>query len=360
MKKLLRLIVALSSLMLVSCINENYSLENLDTTVTVLPGLTIPVKTTTDIPAIDFLGQTQDGILVVDDNKNFAFKFDSKGNNRFEISADDFESAKSIDVPTEFVIRRYNLPDALREGEVNMHSPVRLEIENPTGAVMYLSAKVHKDNCPTAYVSGIKVAPGKSVVTLDSPEIRNMFCPFTSDVLIYEIMLHKEYTAVPSGIAPASTIYSYTFGIDATLPLVFYPGDGIVATYQSEVFDNAGVIDAIESTGLDLTNLMLEISAVNTLPFDIHLGMDTMSGETRGSVSADKDIAAGTEKDPSTTDFKVSADVPGGIHSLRYIQLNVSAVVPETFTSEVVLNANQNLSLKVNNADMADGFTFTL
>lgn len=340
-----------------SCIDEDYSLENLDTTVTVLPGLSITVDTTVDVPLSDILEEGEEGPVSVTENGSYAIDGSCWRGNDFEIPAEVFKESSAISIPNEFLFSHYVLPQ-YGGGLIRMHSPICIEVENPTDEELEMRAVVNGKN-KRIEVSGIMLKPGKQTVTLDDEAVKELFCPFDSDVIVDNIVLYRKSAGSPA-VKTLGTPSSYVFSFNAELPMVFRAGDGLEFIYHTDVMDESGVIDAIEDTGMDVTSFELQLSITSTLPFDITLSANTQSEQGDGSITLDKTIAAGSLGHPVTTDLNLIAKLPYGINSLLSIGTELSAIVPSTVKGDVTLTKDYSITLNTYKISLDEGFSYSL
>lgn len=340
-----------------SCIDEDYSLENLDTTVTVLPGLSITVDTTVDVPLSDILEEGEEGPVSVTENGSYAIDGSCWRGNDFEIPAEVFKESSAISIPNEFLFSHYVLPQ-YGGGLIRMHSPICIEVENPTDEELEMRTVVNGKN-KRIEVSGIMLKPGKQTVTIDDEAVKELFCPFDSDVIVDNIVLYRKSAGKPA-VKTLGTPSSYVFSFNAELPMVFRAGDGLEFIYHTDLMDESGVIDAIEDTGMDVTSFELQLSITSTLPFDITLSANTQSEHGDGSITLDKTIAAGSLGHPVTTDLNLIAKLPYGINSLLSIGAELSAVVPSTVKGDVTLTKDYSITLNTYKISLDEGFSYSL
>lgn len=335
-----------------SCINEDYSLKNLDTSVTVLPGLTVnPDQSfTLDFSGISNGSGNHDGIPSGGDG-TFYLPGDAIGTGSLEIPGGDGPSRISFDGLAFSISRSTVLPLDIQDGDFNLHLPVCLEISNPTGITFQLSASLFAGS-RRASVSGVAVVPGQSVVTLDTDDVRNLFCPFTDNVLIQDIVLTKPAGAVmpPSG---------GSFTMSAFAPLILMPGDNMSIRSGFELMDNMGIFDIEQALGFNITAFSAVLAVSNSIPLDFSFSIVQGAGGFEGELTADKKIAAGTPASPTLTELniKVRTDRGSLCSSMGFV---IEAVVPESFKSPVAISREGGIEVKVKSVTLDSGIPFIL
>ena len=359
MRKILSFLVASvlvvgAILFVPSCIKEEYSLKNLDTTVTILPGLSVPLDKEYELPVLKALGtvkNNEDQVLTVDDKGNYRCPCTFNGSTDFRLSAQEFLRTSMYGFNnTELVFPFAGGPmDPLVKSGTYMDSPVILQIDNPTGIDLALGGAVLNENKDYALVTGVKVPAGKSELVLDSEDVKNVFRPLPAMAYVYRFFVQKAITDVPK------TASEYVFKVTAEVPLAIMAGGVVEYDYSCDMVKEFGLDKLIDEVDFDFDDIDLELEVENRTPFDVTPVLDQSASEFKGTIEGFKEIAAGAPEKPviTTMNLRVSS-IDAKATGMTF---HVSASVPASFAPSAALNKQQKVIFRAKSITFNKGIT---
>lgn len=346
-------LAACCALSVTSCIKEEYSLEKLDTAITILPGLEVPLDNEFVLPVLEALGTVKKGEdhhLTVDAAGNYRCPCIFNGNTDFRVSAEDFTRTSVFGFNnTELVFPFEGGPmDPLVKCGTDMDSPVILEIDNPTGIELDLGGGVIAGE-KYALVTGVKVPAGKSEIVLGSDEVKAIFRPLPSMAYIYRMFVQKPVQEVPK---PAS---EYVFKLGAVVPLAIMGGEVISYDYECDMVKEMGLDEMLASVDFDFDDIELELEVINKTPFDVNMDLDKSGSEFQGDIDGLKEISAGTPQVPVTT--MLNLHISSLDKNATAMKFNVRAAVPQSYNPSVALNEQQEVIFRARSIKFTKGIT---
>ena len=333
-----------------SCINEDYSLENLDTTVTLIPGINVDCDIDADLGLIEVLNQ-YGGVsteLTTDEKGNYIIVprlYYGTGSMTF--SREQFRSGSVFNFDTIFNFCLQDLVfDAFANGD-GVFCPIYLELNNPTDSPLFLRLTVYDAHSnERKAVDGIAVKPGKSTVILDQEEVTGLYGhPTGSFVYIQEIELYKDANSLTASQGNEGD--DYVFTISPYIPVGIKPGQSFSYRKTSMFFSSLGLDEYISRFGNFIRKVTVDVSVTSSLPFDLDLTQYTTDDPFcfKGSIAGMKTIAAGTLEKPVTTDMTLEIDAPDGFDF--EVSFLIDGKVPQSMGAPVFLNENQNLNFHI-------------
>lgn len=337
-----------------SCINDEYSVKNIDDEMSLLPGLTIEKHAQSAIPVEEVLSSL---------NKEGCLNFDKSG--------DYWLSGKSADGLTEvsFSVQKtyYNSTNRFKLEEVALFfqpsdmvellSPLQLELYNPAPDDLELSMIVVA-GLDRIELEGIPVKPGANTIILDDEKTMNFLKSKKDEIFAVSKFYLSKKSAITNSSVPASTVNdasSYTFTVKVSRPVELYAGQSVEYEYLlslDEKFD----LDDINSDYLNKHLVLdLNLSVVNSIPADIDLSINKESEQYyfEGTISGLGRINAGTVSSPATTDMIWTIESDHGIQGT--LPVVVKAIVSDKEGSTVRFNKDQEISLNVNSIKFVNG-----
>lgn len=333
-----------------SCINNDYDLTKLDTTVTVLPGLTIPISVGDDQAislsdkfindADSHSGTDSEGTIVIG----------RKEDNQVTVNAPSVEEIQEsmktgkveIEIPGTILIPCADEFSRLLPG-ATFFIPLKpvVEINNPTEYPMDFTATL---TCGenTVKVGPYKVKGGESRIVIDYPEVETFFSPVKHNISISDMMLTCEKTDGSASFATRAegsgqiSVYGY-------VPMEFQAkiesGKKFTVEYQvkeedlqkidiAQLKEDYGFSVPVFTASADITsNIPMTISAsatatVNTLK---------KSDRKEGPFSFDKAIAAGSISSPVTTSVSAEVSLDKDTQSFSSIVIKAECTPSEGF-----------------------------
>lgn len=339
--------------LLPSCIEQDYSIKDIDTTMTVLPGLTVQLNSSVEIGILDLLSLSEQDFVKVDKDGNYEFRTDTYSNTFY---LDDFDliSGFKWDIYREFILWDYYIKPELRKGTYSMHCPIRISVVNPTCLTLTMSALIHtQDYSRSIQISDIVVKPGSNSIDLKRDDIMDLFNPFESTVVVSDISL--SYRRQGTTAVDLNLDQEYCFDFSVSLPLMFMPGDGFEYEFYSDVFNDSEFLDNLYGMGFRVEKMNVDASVENRIPFDINLSAEDNEDSWAAKITFDRDIEAGNQNVPVKTDMGISFLLPDGADSLNEPKLHIKARVPEKYSDGIMLNENQKLILNMGTVEFKDG-----
>lgn len=350
---------ALCALAVVSC-NKEYDIKGggdngngsgnggIDPTITILPETTIGVSKSVDLVVNEFVPKDYKRIFT-DDAGDYYIECHATGSIDTLLTRSEFDAAGQIAIPAEFKLPYDLLPDFI-DGQLNLHCPIILEVENPTEDEMRLSAQF-RSGFKSASVSDIPVSAGKSRITIESDDVKAMLLPFSDDIFISEVVLSSVDPAVPC----SASADELEFAVDVFMPLQFAAGDFIEFTYGADLFKEVKINDYLDANKIDSKKMEIEIGVDNEVPFELVVSAKPGDTGVTGTLSLDKPVAAGELGSPAHTDAVLTTNFTGGLRDIYNIKLAVKATVPASTAGFVTLNEDQKVVVTVKNIVVKDG-----
>lgn len=346
-RKLL-LLPAIVAAVLTSCINQDYSLKNLDTSVTVFKGFSITPEKEYDVNLTDI---TQGDGFKVDDNGTFVLPGEPSGPTNKPVTTDGIAGSSDIafDGLVLTIVRKEVLPDCLFDGELNFHCPVYLVTDNPTNAAFMLSATL-SSNGKTVKVSGVPVPSGHASIVLNQDDVMDLFCPFADDIRISDIVMKK-----PEGVAVE--VLKDAFSVGAYAPLQLMPGDNMHFECDVDLVNYLGVLEFCNQMGISVKSFTAHLSVINSLPLDASMSLIPSEEWAGIGVQVDKMVAAGTKDNPVTTDLNVRVTSEDMLFPAN-LPFLVDAMVPAGLPGAVALSRDEGIVIRVNSVTLDNGFDY--
>lgn len=336
-----------------SCINQDYSIKEIDTTMTVLPGLSVPLNHTIEVSIDDIIGAFNMDCILVDNAGNYVLKTETQSETAHidgRVADYDF----TVGISKTFTFPASAISQELKAGSYSLHCPIEVIVDNPTILTFRMSALVHtEDGSGSVEVSDLTVNPGNNVIELKRDDVMALFNPFDSSVIVSDILLTHISQGASEPLAMDTSDYTFTFSVN--LPLKLMPGDGIEYSCNTDILKDSGLIDVLEDLDFEVDNVRLKSSADSRVPFELELSAEDAGLGT--IFSLDRKISAGDLDAAAATDFDVFATMPDNYNSLEEIRMHIKAVVPQKYGDGILLNKNQNMVLTLNSLEFEDGLT---
>ena len=339
----------------VACVDERYDLSDVDTEMTVLPGLSFQLENT--------------------ENKIVSFENNvvNKVENLIDILPEGTiaitqtsQSSVSVGVPQEALAEGYEtaisgsitvrvadfvngvLPGAL------VYLPIKpvLEVENPSPVPMLLSGKARSAG-HSADFGPYEVPSGKSTIVIDDSSVAALFAPVRDDLTICDLTLK-----VASSTKATRADDTYVIAVNGYAPLSLEPGDEVVVEYSWDKDDLAAYDLAKFAKKYNVTVESCQVSAEVTSNIPVEISATGTARLDNGSAEAHTltPAAPGTPASPVTTVVVAEASIPEGASSVSAATVYVTAKV--TGSETVYITAEHTLSFQLLEVIFANGITF--
>lgn len=316
-----------------SCINNDYDLNKLDTTVTVLPGLTIPISAGDDQTislsdkfindADSHSGTDSEGTIVIG----------RKEDNQVTVNAPSAEEIRErmktdkveIEIPGTILIPCADELSRLLNGAA-FYIPLKpvVEINNPTEYPMDFTALLTCGR-EVVKIGPYKVNGGLSKVTVADEAVKKFFSPVRDNISISGMKLTcvqgAQETASLSTRAGSNEISVYGY-----VPMEL-TGEEIVINYPIKEEDLAEIdiaqlkqdykftLPEFTASARITSNIPMAISASATA----NVITSSATVKEQGPFSFDKAVAAGTLSSPVTTEISASVKLDADTESFSSI-----------------------------------------
>lgn len=308
-----------------ACVDNSYDLDKVDTTMTILPGLTIPLNYSTDPTNI------ADSFF---DNASPNFKDDDEGvvtiGNRneknlivVEIPGSELSKLTRINMPGTIEIACGSLlADLVPGASLSVDASPVCKVCNPLNHSLQLSGKAICGGNTVSF-GPYEVPAGTSKVALKEKAVVDMLNPVTSDILLTELVLDG---VLPTDGSPATRADdSYVFSIQGYIPMEFEAGDEINVSIALDDISEADIQEIADNYGVSVKSFILNMDITNNAPFELSANASALSSGQQATASIDPAVAAGTVESPVTTRTAVTVTLPDGVSDLTGIKLYVKA-----------------------------------
>lgn len=317
-----------------SCINEDYSLDNFDDSMTLLPGLSISENYTYNVPVMDAVKElTAEGDLLCDENGNYwisAKTLTGERKGEFTMTSEDFAAATKFKIgESRFVLQ---LPE-------NMFSPIHLNLTNPTNEELILSLAL-MSGTDVVLLDGISVMPGECDVVLDQENAMNLVRKANGQPLgVTRFYLAKKSAGTKAG----GNSGNLKFTISVSAPIVLTPENSLSYEYNCSLVSDLDIPEKYRDRSENLKGVIIHIEATSKVPADIAFSISGIG---------DYKIAAGSPESPAVTGMDWKLDDPFGQDNYH---ISIVATLPEGVTEPANLNKQQDLSIKVTSITFENG-----
>lgn len=321
--------ILLTAALAVSCINSNYDLSKVDDTVTILPGLTVPVK-----PTGDNTLRLDSGFVNAEGSHST-----TTPNGTILIGRRD-ENSVSATVPGDFSVislpGEVTIPCAdefarLMKG-VTFSIPLNpiIEICNPTAYTMDLTATVRCGD-HTKEVGPYSVPAGTTKINVTG--IQEFFTPIRENIVISEMKLSRTGDTRALTRAQDNTISAYLY-----LPLDARQGQTITVDYPvEESYLRKTNMDKLrEKYGFTLPEFLVSANITSNIPMNVSASasacIDTPDGPRQQGPYAFKDTIKAGDGSAVTTSVEVEVKVDSDALSFTQIVIHAECTPTRDFS----------------------------
>lgn len=337
---------------LTGCVNEDYDLKSLDSSMTILSGLKIHVNHSEgDKPIIknsSYLSQNQS--ITELPNSNLAI---SCGQDAPKRTMSSYSGGGQILFDTPLLIGTASwLNDILPGAILSVPLVPVIEVTNPSGIEMKLYGTARCGDLIVDF-GPYPVLGGTTCVKLDTDRIVKFFMPVNNDVEISNLRLVWDDRVE----SPAE---EDEFSIRAYAPLAFNPGDKITLEYpcSQEFLSKIDLQEKAEKHHISVESLSVEVDMTNSFPLDLNIYASGELDNGPASASIYPTVAAGSVENPVTTTITVKASLAKGAHAINSATVCVEGKVPGS--SPVYITSDQNLNYSVVTITLDSGITLGL
>jgi len=368
-KKLFTFFTLASAFVLCSgCIDNSYNLDELNTEMTLLPGITVPVDYSTKPSDLNSLLSDTEAEVKKDESGNYVIEGTSSKELQATVSSEKFEEAQPIAIEGYIDITFDKIPNYLKNlkpGSPLKAPAINFGISNPTGSEVILKCRI-TNGTKSEIINNIIVSPasGTQVIKVEDSKLDNLFIGSVPGKLTITDMSIKKLDSQTRSIISDRPVnasdFVFNIGAMCTLPITLKPGAGIIISY--ELLLTEADLKIFTDANADMTSFSAEGTVTSTFPLTISpefVGTN-VSGNSVGSASFlytfnDAFVSAvqpGTEASPAITGVKAAVTLTDKIANVRKlsIKLNADNIGPE----EVTLNDKQTLGFHVASL-IADG-----
>lgn len=366
MKRLpgLILYVALATVS-VSCINSDYDLDKLDTSVTLLPGLSITVNSDNE----ELIGLNKDFIDAPGSHtttkEDGTIVIGKKEENRITVSP---PTDEEIDRKLKFepvildIPGKIELPVAtefkrlLKECRFTIPLQPMIEVENPLTHEMEFTAEISCENVKKE-IGPLPIKSGRTTIGIIDDDIRHFFTPIKGDITISEMKLTckegkgssnsgKEKSA--AGGARKAAESRQAISIYGYLPLELQEssiaaGEPIIIEYSlpKSDLDKLDMNELKEKYGFEIPVFTASADITSNIPVALNGSFSAVTNvKAEGPFATDKAVAAGAVGSPATTNVSafISLDAATQTFSEFSIKLEGVPAQPFSFTTDHTLS----------------------
>lgn len=321
-----------------SCINEEFSVKNLDTSITVLPELCIHTDVSYELPVSRVLSSIPESDkFVCDENGNYWIY----GKTLTGESTCSYSASKTV-LNSNKPFTLGNMKFAFQFPE-EVFTPIYLDVFNPTDEPFSLSLTMATIS-ESFVIGGYTIQPGNSTIIMDEAKVLDFLYKTRG-----QIVGLAKFALTRMNPSDENILESGNFKVKAYAPVAIMPGEELEYEYDcpilTDLADNHITLD-------------IEVSVESRLPAEIDICLSDKAEELgfNGSISGLDTIQAGTTEEPAVTKMVWRIDNPDGLN--KQIPFIVNAKIPDGRTGFAVLNKNQTVKISVNSIKFEKGIHF--
>ena len=326
-----------------ACVDENYDLSKVDTTMTIIPGLTIPLDVQPDPVGLSetFFKTSNPVIDEGEDHSMIIGNIDGRNNIRVGVPADEIGRQHFIKLPGFVEISCGSLLEDIIPGAVFRidASPV-CNVTNPLNHPLKLSGKARCGGKEVAF-GPYEVPAGFSKVKLEDDALKVFLNPVESDIVLFDMVL--DGVLASDAVPMTKSSGEYVFDITGYIPLEFEAGDEISVSVPLEDVSEVDIKEIADEYGVDVKSFILNVDVVNNAPFELTATASALTGGKMASATMDPAIAAGSIESPVTTRTAVTVILPDGVTDLTEIELHIKA---KAMADPSYIKSNHTLTFK--------------
>lgn len=315
------LILAIASVLaLNSCINEEYSIKNMDDSIRIMPGITLNKELHYDIPINTGLGIGEDvwAPLHTFSNGDYYLKAYSTyyRTESAQCSFYVYEGEDPIHLDEASLTLEFNgdiVGRLLSLGTI-LHAPIMLRLDNFDNIEGKLSILVHNYRNETLEFNDIELKPGINDITLDSEALMQYIAKNYTD------SIQLDFT-----VTPKDGPYTYTqcmITTNALVPIELMPGQEINYEHMGDVRNCDLSLDDFPASVLyNRIVLSVKLSIENNIPAEIMINIPENQNGNNARIEGLKPIQADSLEAPSTTEMEWRIEAPNGLEYALAFQI---------------------------------------
>lgn len=346
MKKQFLLLIPLL-LLSQSCVNTDYDLNKLDSSMTLIPGLTIPinVESSESLSLLNDVLKNSDD-LAVSETGDIVIKESSPV--EVSIAAEDITEQTRIEITDIVTIPVQKALNQLLKGmKLTIPRYPVIEVFNPVDYGLQLTGKAKLGNDVIEF-GPIPVASGQSRVELTDSRIKDFMSPVKGDIVIFDMVIEGFKSDTNSIHTKAPEVYVFT--IAGILDLTLSKGDVIDFDYEVGDVSQDEIRNFSEEFGIEFKSCTVNVEITNNTPFEFSATASGNSGAA--SASTNGTVAPGSLDKPVTSKIAVSLDLPSGVQDINNITVSIHAVASQTPST---INKDHTLNFKLVDVVFSDG-----
>lgn len=349
---------ALLASVFTSCINEDYDLTKINTEMTVLPELSVPVSKEIEGLGANTLMNLSGSSVKADSEGNFSISSAKSSMANMTLSAESLSNGVTVNDTLHIAFN--GVPSFLQSEDCafSLSNPqIRFSATNPSTSDLVIKARAtaygeaivltRSEATRSAEITAVIPAGAyNTTVFAESASIEGLFSPIPEYITIDEIEI------ISSEEVSAENVKLSLQG-SANVPLCFEAGSSVTVDYTIDT----------KSLGIDLSGKNISTgdfkaacSVISTFPLDFDVEVSVAGPAT--SVSLDKVIGGGSIDCPATTDLNANFSCEGNITDINKVTLHITAT--NKSGENVTLNDSMALSIAISELLLTDGITVSL
>ena len=336
------LILAIASVLaLNSCINEEYSIKNIDDSIKIMPGIALNKEAHYEIPLHTGLGIGEEiwAPLHTFSNGDYYLKaystyYQTEAAQCSFYIFNDGIPIKLEDAGMTIEFNGYLVGQLLSMGTI-LYAPIMISLDNITNVEGKLSILVHNFRNETLEFNDIELKPGINDITLDSEALMQ----YIANNYLYPIQL--DFTVTPTNGPYPPTYCQIT--TSALVPIEIMPGQEINFDHAGNIWNGNLSIDDIPPSMLyNRTVLSLDLSVENNIPAELIINIPEDTDGNNARIEGLKPIQAGSLEAPSITEMSWKIEAPRGLEYAFSFQITAK------ITGDKPVPLNDRYGLKFN------------
>lgn len=334
---------AAAMLCFTACVDESYDLSQVDKTITIIPGLTIPLNNEGSPTNLyeSFFKNTKPDIKGDDEGVMTIGSRHNQNRVWIDIPKENIGVMKEITMPWNISIECASLlADIIPGAVINLDASPVCEVTNPLKHALQLSGKA---KCGSRIVpfGPLEVPAGTNKIRIEDKSIAEFLHPVKENITLTDLVLSGVLATDSEPATKAEA--SYTFDITAYIPMEFNEGEEINVAVPLDDISEGELKQFADENEISFKSFILNVDVTNNAPFEITATASATSGGNKASASISPAVAAGSVASPAITRTAVTSDLPEGVTDLSDIYVYIKA---KATASPSVLKEEHTLTFK--------------
>lgn len=351
--------IALLCALLISCVDHEYDLSRIKKgSIQLTREVTIEVNETTNSSISSIFG-LDDTVLYAEDDGNLIIPIENNIHHKTAVSNEEIVSGIRMSLEGRFCLKASAVPDIIKNS-TNSAAPFFIVVDNPSGCDVDLFGEISNADGKSEF-GPVALRPGINRIDMRNyteafPYLRNI----SKDVVVSSFSICGKTSTKASYFSESDTNNEYFFDLSAYVPLTLDPG---FETQDSISLDELNITDITEylsDNQLDASSFTINATIVSEVPIAIDATLEcTYKDGNKGTVTVSPEIAAGTLKQPATSEVVITSNLPSGLADVDNAVVIIKGRVPsDKFKEPVSLNEKQSFQITLNDIEVTIGANY--